>query len=109
MRKALAVALMLGLINAPLLEAAASVRSGPTASAAPQESWSYEPYSPEQLDNLLAPIALYPDPLLAQVFVAATFPDEVEEAGRYTRANGEEGVDDQDWDVSVRAVAHYPT
>jgi hypothetical protein len=69
----------------------------------------YENYSPEQLDNLLSPIALYPDPLLAQLFVAATFPDQVEEAARYVRANGPNGVDDQDWDVSVRAIAHYPT
>src|SRR5580704_18223103 len=70
---------------------------------------AYENFSPEQLDNLLSPIALYPDPLLAQLFVAATFPDQVEEAARYVRANGENGIDDQDWDVSVRAIAHYPT
>jgi hypothetical protein len=69
----------------------------------------YEPFSAEQLDNLLSPIALYPDPLLAQVLVAATFPDQVEEAARWVRGNGQNGVDDQNWDVSVRAVAHYPT
>ncbi len=69
---------------------------------------SYENFSPEQLDNLLSPIALYPDPLLAQLFIAATFPDQVEEAARYVRANGQNGVDDQYWDVSVRAIAHYP-
>src|SRR4029077_412194 len=38
----------------------------------------YENFSPDQLDNLLSPVALYPDPLLAQVLVAATFPDQVE-------------------------------
>jgi hypothetical protein len=70
---------------------------------------AYQNYSPEQLDNLLSPVALYPDPLLAQLFIAATFPDQVEEASRYVRANGTNGVDDQDWDVSVRAIAHYPT
>jgi hypothetical protein len=69
----------------------------------------YENFSPDQLDNLLSPVALYPDPLLAQVFVAATFPDQVEEAARYVRENGQNGIDDQDWDVSVKAVAHYPT
>lgn len=69
----------------------------------------YENFSPDQLDNLLSPIALYPDPLLAQVFVAATFPDQVEEAARYVRSYGQNGIDDQDWDVSVKAVAHYPT
>src|SRR5580693_8057037 len=69
----------------------------------------YENFSPDQLDNLLSPVALYPDPLLAQVFVAATFPDQVEEAARYVRENGQNGIDNQDWDVSVKAVAHYPT
>ena len=74
-----------------------------------QPSGNYQAFSPDQLDNLLSPIALYPDPLLAQVFVAATFPDQVEEAARYVRANGTNGIDEQNWDVSVRAVAHYPT
>jgi hypothetical protein len=74
-----------------------------------QQAGPYENFSPDQLDNLLSPIALYPDPLLAQVFVAATFPDQVEEAARYVRSYGQNGVDDQDWDVSVKAVSHYPT
>jgi|SRR5579872_352556 len=73
------------------------------------QSAPYENFSPDQLDNLLSPIALYPDPLLAQVFVAATFPDQIEEAARYVRSYGQNGVDEQDWDVSVKAVAHYPT
>jgi uncharacterized membrane protein YgcG len=70
---------------------------------------SYQPFSPEQLDNLLSTIALYPDPLLAQTLVAATFPDQVEEAARWVRGNGQRGIDDQDWDVSVKAIAHYPS
>jgi Protein of unknown function (DUF3300) len=74
-----------------------------------EQNPDYQPFSPEQLDNLLSPIALYPDPLLAQVLVAATFPDQVEEAARWVRGNGQSGIDDQYWDVSVKAVAHYPT
>jgi len=74
-----------------------------------QDEFSYEPYTADQLDNLLAPIALYPDPLLAQVLVAATFPDQIDEAARWVRSYDQNGVDDQRWDVSVRAVAHYPT
>ena len=74
-----------------------------------QGSSGYQNFSPDQLDNLLSPIALYPDPLLAQVLVAATFPDQVGQAAQYVRGNGTNGVDDQNWDVSVRAVAHYPT
>ena len=69
----------------------------------------YESFSAEQLDNLLSPVALYPDPLLAQLLVAATFPDQVEEAARWVRGNGPSGVDYQNWDVSVKAVAHYPS
>jgi len=73
-----------------------------------QDSSGY--FSPEQLDNLLAPIALYPDPLLAQVLVAATFPDQIDEASRFVRANNDPGyIDEEPWDVSVKAVAHYPT
>jgi Protein of unknown function (DUF3300) len=74
-----------------------------------QDDTGYEPFSPDQLDNLLAPIALYPDPLLAQVLVAATFPDQVDRAARFVRddANADD-VDGQPWDVSVKAVAHYP-
>ncbi len=64
--------------------------------------------SPEELDELLAPIALYPDPLLAQILPAATFIDQIDEAARYVRQYGAAGIDDKPWDVSVKAVAHYP-
>jgi Protein of unknown function (DUF3300) len=123
MRKALAIVVMFGLIYMPLLDAAAAAapaRREPAAAARQdqgqdqtqdqgQDQSAYEPYSADQLDNLLAPIALYPDPLLAQVLLAATFADQVDEAARYVRAYGQNGIDDQDWDVSVKAVAHYPT
>jgi hypothetical protein len=82
----------------------------PTATAQAQEDASTEPFSVEQLDNLLAPIALYPDPLLAQVLLAATFVDQVDEAARWMRAyNDTSAIDAQPWDVSVKAVAHYPS
>jgi hypothetical protein len=81
-----------------------------SATVQAQEYSSAEPFSPEQLDNLLAPIALYPDPLLAQVLLAATFVDQVDEAARWMRAyNDTNAIDDQPWDVSVKAVAHYPS
>lgn len=69
----------------------------------------YDRYSDQQLDNLVGAVALYPDALLAQVLVAATFPEQIEEAARFVRANGTDDVDDQNWDVSVKAVAHYPS
>jgi hypothetical protein len=66
-------------------------------------------FSPEQMDNLLAPIALYPDPLLAQVLVASTFVDQVTDAAQWLQANNDPNmIDMQPWDVSVKAVAHYP-
>jgi hypothetical protein len=75
-----------------------------------QANSPYEPFSADQLDNLLAPIALYPDPLLAQVLVAATFPDQIDAAARFVRGDrNADDVDGQQWDVSVKAVAHYPT
>lgn len=67
-------------------------------------------FSAEQLENLVAPVALYPDPLLAQVLLAATFPDQIDAAAREVRAYGSGyNVDSAPWDVSVKAVSHYPT
>jgi hypothetical protein len=66
-----------------------------------------ELYTAQELDNLLAPVALYPDPILAQLFVAATYPEQIELAARYVSAYGVDGVDDQAWDVSVRSIARY--
>ena len=64
--------------------------------------------SAEELDNLVAPIALHADALLAQILVAATFPEQVDAAAQYVRERGTRGIDDQNWDLSVKAVAHYP-
>jgi hypothetical protein len=67
-------------------------------------------FTPDQLDNLLAPVALYPDPLLAQVLIASTFVDQIDVASRMVRANKDPRmIDAQSWDVSVKSVAHYPT
>lgn len=62
----------------------------------------------DELDDLLAPIALYPDPLIAQVLPASTFIDQIDEAARYVKERGTAYIDDQYWDVSVKALAHYP-
>jgi hypothetical protein len=110
MRKALALTMAICLATALL--AVAGPTPVPRAAPAQQQEESqpsYMPYTAEQLDNLLAPIALYPDPLLAQVLVAATFVDQIDVAARWVRAYGPNGIDDQQWDVSVKAVAHYPT
>jgi hypothetical protein len=64
----------------------------------------------DQLDALLAPIALYPDPLIAEVLAASTDPIEVVQAARWAREHPDlAGLETQNWDPSVKAVAHYPT
>jgi hypothetical protein len=80
------------------------------ASLPAQDPYPVQPvaYSAEELDNLVAPIALYPDALLAHILVAATFPDQVGVAAGYVRERGTRSIDDQGWDVSVKAVAYYP-
>src|SRR5258706_119296 len=69
----------------------------------------------QELDQMLAPIALYPDSLLSQIFMAATYPLEVVEAARWSRANpaltGQQAVDavgERDWDASVKSLAAFP-
>lgn len=68
-----------------------------------------------ELDQMLAPIALYPDSLLSQILMASTYPLEVVEAARWSRANPDlEGndavaaVDPMDWDPSVKALTAFP-
>ncbi len=71
--------------------------------------YSDEQFSMEELGNLLAPIALYPDPLIAQILPATTFIDQINSAARRVRMMGKDAlIDQQEWDVSVKAVAHYP-
>jgi hypothetical protein len=74
------------------------------------------PQSPEQLQQLVAPIALYPDALVAQILAAATYPDQIVEADRWlqqhTGLKGEQlgqEVDKQPWDPSVKALTEFPS
>jgi len=67
------------------------------------------PFSADQLDNLLAPIALYPDPLLAQILPASTFVDQITEAAAWSKANHDPAqINSQPWDNSVKALAGFP-
>ncbi|MEM1261078.1 MAG: DUF3300 domain-containing protein [Pseudomonadota bacterium] len=62
-----------------------------------------------QLNELLAPIALYPDALLAEMLTAATYPLELVQAHRWVQANGSGGdPSDQEWAPSVAAMTRYP-
>jgi uncharacterized membrane protein YgcG len=61
-----------------------------------------------QLDQLVGPIALYPDPLIAEILPAATFPSEIALADRYVSQGGDPNqIPEQGWDPSVQALAHY--
>jgi hypothetical protein len=67
-------------------------------------------HSSAELDQMLGPIALYPDPLIAQMLPAATLPSEVVQADRYMNGGGDPNlIDQQPWDPSVKAMARYPT
>ncbi len=64
-----------------------------------------------QLDQLVAPIALYPDPLLAQLLPASTYAEQVQEAGQWLQANPnptEDAIEAQPWSPNVKALVHYP-
>jgi uncharacterized membrane protein YgcG len=72
-------------------------------------------FTPEQLDQMLAPIALYPDDLLAQTLMAATYPLEIVEAARWSQSNPNlkgnaavAAVKNQSWDVSVKSLTAFP-
>jgi hypothetical protein len=69
----------------------------------------------EQLDSLLAPIALYPDQLLSQVLMAATYPLDIVEAARFVKANPslkgdalDSAIKDKNWDPSIQSLAAFP-
>jgi len=73
------------------------------------------PLKPEEIEALVAPIALYPDSLLTQVLMASTYPLEVVQAARWQKANpklkGDEAVKavaNQPWDVSVKSMVAFP-
>lgn len=74
-----------------------------------------QPLNAAQLEQLVAPIALYPDALVAQVLAAATYPGQVAEAGHWRRTQGyaspdqiATGADVQNWDPSVKALTAFP-
>ena len=109
----LASLLSLALLFA-ILPQSLPAQDAPAADAQAQAP-PYAQQTPEQLQRLVAPIALYPDSLVAQILAASTFPEEVVEADRWAQANpdlkGEalgKAVDQQPWDPSVKALTAFP-
>lgn len=71
--------------------------------------------SQQELDTMLAPIALYPDALLSQILMASTYPDQVQDAAKWSKANPEQkgdgavtAVQDKGWDPSVSSLVAFP-
>ncbi len=82
---------------------------GPPVMATPQ---IVAPLSAGQIDELAAPIALYPDALLAQLLPASTYPQQVALAAQWLQYNpnpSEIVIAMQNWDASIKAMVHYPT
>ena len=77
--------------------------------AVPPPMAAYQPLVAAQLDQLLGPIALYPDPLIAQILPASTLPTQIVLADRYVTGGGDPNqIGQQPWDPSVQALARYP-
>lgn len=103
-----------------LLPVAVSLACVPIVSAQPYQPPEYSvqtqvTFAQQELDRMLAPIALYPDSLLSQILIAATYPLEVEQAARWSRANpglhGDQAVRavaQEDWDPSVKSLVGFP-
>src|SRR5580700_6053142 len=111
-RQSLAVLVILSLVLATAPGGFAYQTDESTASAPVQPTQQ----TPEQLQQLVAPIALYPDALVAQILAASTYPTEIVEADRWMQQHpdlkgqqlGEE-VDKQPWDPSVKALTQFPS
>ncbi|HSL71076.1 MAG TPA: DUF3300 domain-containing protein [Longimicrobiales bacterium] len=80
-----------------------------------EESAPAKTFKPEELEQIVAPIALYPDSLLAQVFMASTYPLEIVEAARWSKEHPDvkgdalqKELEKQSWDPSVKTLANFP-
>src|SRR5258708_7971750 len=89
---------------------------GPTGQGNEPQSAPLVQHSPQELQQLVAPIALYPDALVAQILAASAYPTQIVEAQRFLQQNpnlkGKElgdAVNQQDWDPSVKALVQFPS
>jgi Protein of unknown function (DUF3300) len=83
--------------------------------AQPAQAVQRTSLTPQQMDNLVAPLALYPDPLLSQVLVASTYPLELVQANQWLAQNRQltgtsltDAAKQQNWDPSVQAMVAFP-
>ncbi len=102
-------------IEKVLAWAMAAILAVPLPIAAQSDQPAPAPFNAEQLDQLAAPIALYPDPLMAQILMASTYPLEVVQAARFVKQNPklsgdqlDEALKNQTWDDSVKSLVTFP-
>ena len=107
--------LSLALVFATWPQQLSACQDGPAPTQAAEAS-RHAQQTPEQLQQLVAPIALYPDSLVAQILAASTFPEQVVEADRWLQAHPDlkgdalgQAVDQQPWDPSVKALTAFPS
>lgn len=101
--------------TAPPPPAAAPAPAAPPTAAPAAPAPSVAVFRDEELDQMMAPIALYPDALLAQVLMASTYPGDVADAVSWSKANPKASGDDavrqvanQPWDPSVQSLVAFP-
>src|SRR5208283_3371397 len=107
--------LLLALLFAASAQNMAAYQDAPAPSQSAQGR-QYLQQTPEQLQQLVAPVALYPDSLVAQILGASTFPEQVVEADSWVQAHPDlkgdalaQAVDQQPWDASVKALTAFPS
>jgi hypothetical protein len=88
------------------------IAQGPQGTQETQES---KPFKQDELAQMLAPIALYPDDLLTQIMMASTYPLEIVQAARWATKNKDlkgdkltEALEKEDWDPSVKSLVNFP-
>jgi Protein of unknown function (DUF3300) len=107
-------------VLATLLSGALLLATSPSVVAMPMYEPPYQEadqaaLTPTDIENIVSPIALYPDQLIAQILGAATYPDQVTAASNYVNNSSLKGdalmkaVDGQPWDPSVKALTQFPT
>jgi hypothetical protein len=108
--------LLVGLLSVALvLPASVPAQQQPPPPTQQPPAGTAQPFKPEELEQLAAPIALYPDSLMAQVLMASTYPLEVVQAARFLKANPNlkddklnEALKDKTWDDSVKSLVSFP-
>ncbi len=123
-KKALSIALSLALVAITMPVDSGAVmfyqdqQPASGSSTAPASGYSGQgaPSSAQELQSLVAPIALYPDALVAQILSAATFPDQIAVAANWMQQNKNltgsalgQAVNGQSWDPSVKALTQFPS